>query len=45
MAHLAVAGVIMPGNRAVGAGQRAPQFVARMRQPQVQVVVGRQRVE
>ena len=39
------AGVVPAGDRTVGAGQRSPQLVAGVWQPQVQVVVGSQGVE
>ena len=45
VADLAVAGVVAAGDRAVHAGERSPQVVAGVRQPQVQVVVGGQRLE
>ena len=42
---VAVAGVVAAGDRAVHAGERLPQVVAGVRQPQVEVVVGGQGVE
>ena len=42
---LAVAGVVAAGDLAVHVGERLPQVVAGVRQPQVKVVVGGQRVE
>ena len=45
MPDLAVAGVVAAGDLAVDVGERLPQVVAGVRQPQVQVVVGGQRVE
>ncbi len=45
MADLAVAGVAAAGDLAVHVGERLPQPVAGVRQPQVQIVVGGQRVE
>ena len=45
VADLAVAGVVAAGDQAVHAGERLPQIVAGVRQPQVKVVMGGQRVE
>ena len=45
MTDLTVTGVVAAGDLAVRAGERLPQRVAGVRQPQVEVVVGRQRVE
>ena len=45
MADLAVAGVVAAGDLAVHVGERLPQVVAGVRQPQVKVVVGGQGVE
>ena len=41
----AVAGVLASGDLAMDAGEGLPQGVARVRQPQVKVVVGGKRVE
>jgi hypothetical protein len=40
MAHLAMAGVVAARNLAVYVGEGLPQVVARVREPQVKVVVG-----
>ena len=45
MSDLAVAGVVAAGDLAVHVGERLPQVVAGVRQPQVQVVMGGQGVE
>ena len=45
MADPAVAGVVAAGDRAVQVAERSPQVVAGMGQPQVQVVVGGQRLD
>ena len=45
MPYLPVAGVVAAGNLAVDTGERRPQGVAGVRQPQVKVVMGRQCVE
>ncbi len=45
MSDLAVAGVVAAGDLAVDVGEGSPEAVAGVRQPQVKVVMGRQRVE
>ena len=45
MPDLAVAGVVAAGDLAVDVGEGLPQVVAGVRQPQVKVVMGGQRVE
>ena len=45
MPDLAVAGVVAAGDLAMDVGEGLPQAVAGVRQPQVQVVMGRERVE
>ncbi len=45
MTHLAVADVLAAGDLAVDVGEGLPQAVAGVRQPQVQVVMGREGVE